>query len=70
MTADQIRKAMGGELCALADTLRERFDAKLVFLETPDVKLGKDPSLGSVRTDGKLDEVTKQMAYWYRARQA
>lgn len=40
-------------------------DVKLTYLNAPGVKRGKDPSVDSVRADGKIDPVTEQMAYWY-----
>ena len=71
MKAADVRKAMGAEFCAVADALKGTFGvAKLDYLETPTLKVGKDPSLESVRTDGKVDEIAQQMAYWYRTRQA
>lgn len=69
MKAEQIRNAMGPEFCAVADGLRETFDAKLVFLETPTVKIGKDPAIGSVRTD-KPDTELERLAFWYGRRSA
>jgi hypothetical protein len=56
---------MGPELCAVADELRTRFGAKLVYLDTPDVKLGTDPSIGSVRASGKLDDESETLLNWY-----
>jgi hypothetical protein len=71
MKAGDVRKAMGAEFCSVADALKETFGvAKLDYLDTPLVKVGRDPSAGSVRTDGKVDEIAQQMGYWYRARQA
>lgn len=35
MTAEQIRKGMGPEFCVVADALRERFEAKIAWLEEP-----------------------------------
>lgn len=32
---------MGQQMCAVADALREKFDAKLDWLETPALKVGK-----------------------------
>lgn len=39
--AEKIRAAMGPEMCAVADALRETFGAKLDWLETPAMKIGK-----------------------------
>jgi len=49
MTAEQIREAMAiePELLKLADLLRERFDAKLVWLRTSEFEIGK-PIRGAV----------------------
>lgn len=33
--AEKIRAAMGPEMCAVADALRETFGAKLIYLDTP-----------------------------------
>lgn len=68
MTADQIRRAMGAELAAVADQLRSDFGAKLTWLKSEDLEVGRDPSIGSVRANGKLDEETRQMKYWYGRR--
>ena len=70
MTAEQIRKAMGPEFCALADVLRDRFAARLVFLRTADVTIGTDPSINAVLANGQPDEVSERLAYWYRSRYA
>jgi len=50
VTAEQIRKAMAlePEFLQLADLLREHFDAKLVWLKTPTLEIGK-PIVGAVR---------------------
>lgn len=40
MTAAEVRAAMGQELCAIADALREKFGAKLTYLKTAEVALG------------------------------
>lgn len=70
MTADEVRQAMGSEFSALADELRERFGAKLVFLKTAQVTLGKDPSADAVLANGQRDEVSERLAFWYRSRRA
>jgi len=46
MTADEIRAAMSvdPELLSLADALRERFGARLVWLKTADIEVGRRPS--------------------------
>lgn len=41
MTADEVRAAMGPDMCAVADALRERFGAKLEWLRTDSLELGK-----------------------------
>lgn len=66
--AGEIRKAMGPELCELADVLRDQFGAKLVYLQTPTMNIGRDPAAGSVSASGKPDQETKQMQYWYGRR--
>lgn len=43
MTAIEVREAMGPEMCALADALRERFGAKITFLKTPELLIGIPP---------------------------
>lgn len=42
--ANQIREAMGPEFCAVADSLRDTFGAKLVWLKTDAVSMGTPPS--------------------------
>jgi len=69
MTADQIREVMGPEFCAVADDLRVRFGARLVWLKAGDVEIGKDPAIGSVPSSGK-DEEIERLRYWYGAKQA
>lgn len=45
--AEQIRRAMGSEMCAIADSLRSTFgDVKLVWLETQAVTVGTKPEEG------------------------
>jgi len=46
MTADEIRAAMSvdPELLSLADALRERFGARLVWLRTAGIEVGRRPS--------------------------
>jgi hypothetical protein len=66
--AEDIRAAMGPEMCTVADALRDTFGAKLVYLDTLAVKIGKDPSEGSVRASGKPDEELEQLRYWYGRR--
>lgn len=68
MTADQIRQAMGSDMCAVADVLRDGFGAKLIWLKSEDLEVGRDPSLGSVRADGKLDTEIERLRYWYGKR--
>lgn len=46
--AEKIRSAMGPELCAIADALRETFGAKLTWLETPSLSMGTKPEEGVV----------------------
>lgn len=41
--AEQVRSAMGPELCAIADALRETFGARVVWLSTPKLTLGEEP---------------------------
>lgn len=66
--ANAIREAMGPELCALADVLRDQFGAKLVYLKTSTMNIGRDPAAGSVRASGKPDDETTQLRYWYGRR--
>jgi hypothetical protein len=49
MTAEEVRAVMASEpeLLALADALREKFGAKLVWLKTEAVEIGK-PVRGTV----------------------
>lgn len=44
--AEKIRAAMGPELTAIADSLRETFGAKLTWLETPTLSMGTKPEEG------------------------
>lgn len=44
--AEKIRAAMGPEMCAVADALRETFGAKLAWLETPALSIGERPEEG------------------------
>jgi hypothetical protein len=44
--AEKIRAAMGPEMCAVADALRETFGAKIAWLETPTLTLGTKPEEG------------------------
>ena len=46
MTADEIRAAMSvdPELLGLADALRAQFGARLVWLKTADIDVGRRPS--------------------------
>lgn len=48
--AVKIRDAMGPEMCAVADALRETFgtDTKITWLETPTLNLGTPPEEGVV----------------------
>lgn len=46
--AEKIRAAMGPELCAVADALREKFGARLVWLETSTLTIGEKPEEGGV----------------------
>jgi hypothetical protein len=46
--AEKIRAAMGTEMCAVADALRETFGAKLAWLETPTMQIGEKPAEGVV----------------------
>lgn len=41
--AERMREAMGPEMCAVADALRETFGAKLTWLETQDIQIGRRP---------------------------
>ncbi len=43
MTPEQVRAAMPPEVLELCDACRERFGARLLYLETESVKLGRDP---------------------------
>jgi hypothetical protein len=42
MTPEQVRAAMPPEVLELCDACRERFGARLLYLETESVKLGRD----------------------------
>lgn len=44
--AEKMRAAMGPEMCAVADALREAFGAKLVWLATPTLTMGTKPEEG------------------------
>lgn len=46
MTAEQVREALKvePELLQLADLLRQRFDAKLVWLKTAEFEMGRPPA--------------------------
>ena len=44
--AEKVRVAMGADLCAVADALRETFGAKLSWLETPTMTVGTEPQWG------------------------
>ena len=44
--AIKVRQAMGDDLCAVADALRETFGAKLSWLETPTMTVGTEPQWG------------------------
>lgn len=44
--AEKVRAAMGPDLRAVADALRERFNAKLSWLETPTMTHGTEPERG------------------------
>lgn len=51
--AEQIRAAMGPEMCAVADALRETFGAKLVWLCASTLVVGEEPDWGvPARFDG------------------
>lgn len=39
--AERIRDAMGPDMCAVADALREKFGAKLVWFESGEFTMGK-----------------------------
>jgi hypothetical protein len=41
--AERMRAAMGSEFCAIADSLREQFGARLTFLKTPELVIGMPP---------------------------
>jgi hypothetical protein len=41
-----MRAAMGPELCAVADALRETFGAKLAWLQTSSLTIGVKPEEG------------------------
>jgi hypothetical protein len=43
MTAAEVREAMGPEMCAVADALRETFGAKISWLDTPTIASGTPP---------------------------
>lgn len=50
---EKIRAAMNSELRAIADQLRADFGAKLTWLETPEINIGKPPEAGvCTRWDG------------------
>jgi hypothetical protein len=44
--AEKVRSEMGSEMCAVADALRETFDAKLTWLETSTMTVGTEPEWG------------------------
>jgi hypothetical protein len=44
--AQQVRNAMGPDMCSVADALRLAFDAKIVWLQTPLLTLGEEPDWG------------------------
>jgi hypothetical protein len=44
--AEKVRAAMGADLRAVADALREAFGAKLTWLETPTMTVGSEPDWG------------------------
>jgi hypothetical protein len=44
--AERIRTAMGPDLRAVADALREQFGAKLAWLKTPALEVGSEPEWG------------------------
>lgn len=44
--AEKIRSAMGPDLRAVADALRETFSAKLTWLQTPSLTVGERPEEG------------------------
>lgn len=44
--AQQVRDAMGPDMCVVADALRKAFGAKIEWLETPSLTLGKGPEWG------------------------
>ena len=44
--AEKVRAAMGPDLRAIADALRETFNAKLYWLETPSLTVGTEPERG------------------------
>lgn len=46
MTVQEVREAMGPELCEIADLLREQFNARLTYLKTDSIALGMKPAHG------------------------
>jgi hypothetical protein len=59
MTAAEVREAMGPEMCAFADAMRDRFGAKLCWVRTDSVELGSEPDRGvPTQWDGKCREST------------
>jgi len=44
--AQQVRDAMGPEMCAVADALRETFGARLTWLEAETMQIGSEPDWG------------------------
>lgn len=65
MTAEETRKAMGPEFAALAERLRDDFGAKLVWLKTGTLEIGKNPTIGSFNATGKVDDEIERLRYWY-----
>jgi len=62
MTAEEIRKAMGPEFTSVADQLRERFGAKLVWLKTDSLEIGKEPGGEPI---GERSWIEERMRFWY-----
>ncbi len=57
MSVNDTRAAMPPEVLELCDACRERFGARLLYLETESVKLGRDPvpelEFSNVQTGGE-----------------
>jgi len=49
MTADELRKKLSAEdpkLFSWMDTMKEQFGAKVLYVETPTINVGKEPTEG------------------------